>query len=134
MSDAVTTHVTSNTGIRYEVILNCISDGTGETSVKKIDLTDIEMPGKPGVHPQSLSLEKVEANVNGFTYIELEWDRDPSDITMVVLPAGHTDLCLKEKMQDPNHGQSGTGDILLTSSGADSGDSYVIRLRFKCKY
>ena len=134
MADTVTTRVLSNTGIRYDVVLSCVSDGTGESAVKKIDLTDIEMPGQPGLNPSSLALEKVEANINGFTSVTLLWDRDPSNEVIVDLPAGQTELCLKSRMIDQKHGQASTGDILLTSTGASSGDSYIIHLRFKAKY
>jgi hypothetical protein len=134
MADTVTTNVNSNTGLRYEVVLTGISDGTGETDVQKIDISSITLPNRSDLSPESLALEKVEATVNGFSYIRLYWERTAGNNTMVILPQGETNLCLKEKLIDPGHGAAGTGDVYLTSVGAASGDSYVIRLRFKVKY
>lgn len=137
MADAVSTVVMSDTGLRYDVILTNVCDGTGETLVKKIDLTDISSINDPDIHPKSLALEKVEASVNGFDSVSLFWDRDPSNLTMVVLPQGNTEMCLHQYLNDPKHGQTGTGDILLTTNaagGLSAQESYTIHLRFKCKY
>lgn len=136
MADAVTTIVYSDTGIRYRARFTNVSDGTGESAVRKVDLTDISAPENSAKHPKSLSIEKVEATVSGFDSVSILWDRDPTNVIAVTLPAGHSDLCFKKsRLKDPKHGQAGTGDILLTTNGsATSQDSYVINIDFKCNY
>lgn len=147
MVDTVTKNVLCDTTMRYEVQLTSIGDGTGETNVRKIVLADLVG------NPESLCLESVESNIEGFDYVKLAWDRSP-DQTMLVIPrGGPVNICYKPSyLKDPLHGQAlTTGDILLTTgpiseetillydiAGGAAGDinitaSYIIKLRFKKK-
>lgn len=130
MADTVTTNVSSNTGIRYDAVFTNISDGTGESNVRKVRLSDLQFIGTENP-PSAIDIEYIEANVNGFDSISLSWDRAPSPDVFAVLPAGQTTLRFKRYLPDPNRNQQGTtGDILLTTNGsATSQDSYVIRIR-----
>ncbi|MFW9927777.1 MAG: hypothetical protein ACFFD1_00110 [Candidatus Thorarchaeota archaeon] len=134
MVDTVTSRVTSNTGKRYEVILSNISDGTGESNVVKVRLSDLKYIGSQNP-PSSVAVEKVFYTLSGFPSVTLSWDRDPSPETIVVLPPGQGELCFHPIITDPKSDQTtSTGDILLTTNGsATSGDTYIIKLRLKLK-
>ena len=134
MVDSVTTQVISNNGLRYEVIFTNVSDGTGESSVRKVDLSNLKYIGTD--HPPSaLDVEHIEANIDGFESVTLAWDRNPSDIKIAVLPKGQTLLYFNRYLPDPQRKQQGsTGDIILTTNGsATSQDAYVIKVRFRLR-
>ena len=111
------------------------SDGTGETEVKKIDLTDLV--GSTGAltggdRPSSLSLLKVEYETT-FTLVKMLWDRSPTNEVAAVM-VGHGEICHKSGKHDPKRGQDGTGDILITTVGTVRDMTYTIRAKFRKKY
>ena len=114
------------------------SDGTGETTVKKIDLTNLigsngDTTG--GDRPLSLSAVEVDFEVNGFNYVNLLWDRSPTNLLILTMvDSGFADYSEDGGKHDPNRGMDGTGDILLTTSGGASGSGYRIRANFRKKY
>ena len=120
---------------RIRVLLTCISDGTGETAVKKVDISDLRRTdGQPVV---KTAVEKIQFASSGFTSIKLEWDRTPRE-TIVVIPGGALgaiadilDFTDSGGLVEQSYGSDGTGDILLTTAGASNGDSYniIISLR-----
>lgn len=131
MGDAVTTNAIVNETTRYVAQFTNICDTSGESGVKKIDksaLTDIH-----GREPRALDLLKAEGTVNGFTYVLLEWDHSTND-TMLVLAGGNFDLDFTDVggVRDPTL-YDGTGDILLTTAGNASGDTYDIKLTFRLR-
>jgi hypothetical protein len=131
MADTVTTTVASDTGIRYDAVFTNISDGTGETNVVKIRLSDLRFIGTDEP-PSAMDVEYIEATVNGFDSVSLAWDRAPAPKVFAVLPGGNsTTLKFKRYLPDPDrHQQGSTGDILLTTNGTETAqDSYVIRFR-----
>ncbi len=116
---------------RYVVNLTCVSDGTGESDVRKITVGDyLTVNGDTATR---LAIEKVEFSCYGFTSILLEFDGVPDDPICVI--GGNDSDCLDYRpvggIVDNN--EEGTGDIMLTSSGATSGDSYNITITFRPK-
>jgi len=112
--------------------LTCISDGTGETAVKKVDISELRtVNGNP---PTRVVVESINFNQQGFTSIKLEWDRAPL-FTIAVLSSsdGLLDFTEVGGLVDPGQAGDRTGDILLTTSGATSGDAYDITLCLKLK-
>lgn len=104
-----------------------------EDAVKKIDISTLLT--SRGLTPTRTVVENIEYNASGFTNILLQWDRAPKE-TIAVLP-GNTggEVCgpLVDKNDGANNGANNTGDILLTTSGGASGDSYNITLTIKLK-
>ena len=102
------------------------TDGTGETGVQKVDksaLTDHD-----GKEPSSLTVEAIEYNVQGFGSVELLWDHG-TDINIGYLSgAGELNWSSSGGKHDSG---TGTGDIILTSRDAASGDTYDITLWLK---
>ena len=133
--DVVTTNVVLNSKTHYIVHLTNISDGTGESTVTKVDKsTLVDMNG---VEPASLDIEQVEWNIQGFTSVRILWDHTTDDVGLVLCASGykdfgylgHTAIGVRETsgLKDPRSA-GGPGDILLTTNGGSSGATYDITL------
>lgn len=132
MADTVTTKILRNSGNYVTIHLTCQSDGTGETLVKKLDLKDLKM--STGISPRSLTLVEAKTSVNTFSYVTIYWDRPPSPAAAIVL-RGVDSVSFKSVggIPDPARDQGGTGNILLSSTGASNGCQYDIILEFRLK-
>ncbi len=108
-----------------------ISDGTGETEVTKIRLTDLLK--HDGSTPTRTTVEKITATITGMTIL-LAWDRTP-DAEIKLLGSGQHvyDYTFAGGFVDPGEAGDRTGDIMLSSLYADTGDSYDIILTLKLK-
>ena len=122
---------------RVIATLTCLSDGTGETDVTKIDISQFRTPS--GEIPKRTVVEWIEWQVFGITVL-LEWDRAPNAYIKrlnahAVESSGREDYRLFGGLVDPGDGEEGdrTGDISLTTTNADSGDSYEITICVKFK-
>lgn len=115
------------------VRLSGLSDGTGESQVKKVDLQDLTF--SDGLPPDALIIEDVEYGITGYTSVELLFDRDPTPVSAIRLSAGEGKLSYQKHggLQDPQRDQAGTGNLLLTSNGATNGDMYEILLHMRMK-
>jgi hypothetical protein len=124
MADAVSTTVIRNDYNFYTVHLTNLSDGTGESAVVKVDKSTISP------EPTSLALASARWNIQGFTKVQLLWDHT-TDVTIMLLSgSGYEDFdTLGGSKQDV--GTGGTGDVLLTTTGTTSGNTYDITLAFR---
>jgi hypothetical protein len=130
MADAVTTNVyfTSTPGTRrYGIHLTCISDGTGESNVVKVDKSTIK--DAMGVEPGILKLASARWTVVGFTYIKFTTDHTTDDVLLLCAGNGYDNWEGASFLPDPNS-TGGTGDLLLTSVGAAAAAIYDITLEF----
>lgn len=122
MADTVTTKI-RKTADRYWVHITGVSDGTGESDVVKIDKSsftdrnDEELP--------LLRVLAVAWSIQGFSRITLETDHTTDDTMLVMSGNGYRNYEHVGGLFDPNS-TGGTGDLLLTSTGAASGASYDI--------
>jgi len=116
---------------RVKVQLTCLSDGTGETNVKKVDISEFRTT--EGIAPIGTIIDRIEYDVSGFNVL-LEWDRAPAaEITRLIgAPSGISGV-IGYSLVDPSDGTDGTGDILITTTGATSGDGYRILLHMRFK-
>lgn len=138
MADTVTTITVVDTPKALIVHLTCISDGTGETNVIKVDKDTIK-PAVGGAEPTALNLDRIRWSIQGFTYIKLRWNHTTPDTMAVISNSGYDDFTgmggeLRDFMRMPGlpdpQSAGGTGDIELTSVGAVSGATYDITLAF----
>ena len=116
---------------RVCVQLTSTSDGTGETDVKKVDISELRMPD--GLPPTRTAVEKIDYMISGMT-VKLEWDRAPNSV--IALLDGSNGCISWQQLGgkvDPSGEGDRTGDILLTTTGADSGDTYDITMWIKLK-
>lgn len=135
MADAVTVGVVLDYPKQYEAHLTCISDGTGETNVIKVDKSAIGVATN-GLEAASLAFEAVRWNIQGFTSVVLKWDHTTDDVAYVLCGSGYDepigtglirDFGNTGGVVDPGSA-GGTGDILLTSVGASATATYDITL------
>lgn len=135
MADAVSTNVIFEDAKHYVVFLNSLSDGTGESLVKKVDKSAIGT-AVGGAEATALDIDRVDYTITGFTSVKLFWDHAADSAGPVLTGSGSLDFTGRgglvrdvgrtSGLQDPKTADS-TGDILLTSS-ATSGGNYAITL------
>ncbi len=121
MADAVSTIVTFSGATKYAARFTNISDGTGESLVTKIDISTL-----PGA-PTYTAIEEISWDVQGFTSVRLLRDHSTDDLIDVLSGRGARSYKDISYLFDPRSA-GGTGDILLTTAGNDSGDTYDITL------
>lgn len=114
------------------------SDGTGETDVTKVDLTQLKTVC--GNVPTRTAVEWMEWNVYGMK-VTLEWDRAPNARIITLNDVGFNNATLDmDRMEwkgfgglvDPG-GDDRTGNIVLTTEYAVSGDNYDITMCLRLK-
>lgn len=121
MADAVSSQTLVNGERNLVVKLTNTSDGTGESAVTKVDVSAF---GATGV-----KINKIHYSVAGMV-ARLLWDAT-ADVTIVDLQG---DGCLDASSFGglANNAAAGkSGDILLTTAGHSSGDSYTIILEMQ---
>ena len=123
MADAVATKVLVQNGIDYIASFTNVSDGTGESAVVKVDVSAL----RPSV--TAMHIEKIWYSCYGMS-VSILYDATTDDRMLVLQGDGVMDF--REIGGMPNPGSAGvTGDILFTTNGHTSGDTYSIVL--KCK-
>ncbi len=124
MADTVSTQVLSNGPRNYVVRLQGTSDATGESAVKKVDASTLFGPDGQNA-PTGFSIKKVDYSISGFTSVQLLFDATTDDVALTL--SGDGNKVFDPPIPDPRSTGT-TGDILLTSNGASSGDAYDITL------
>lgn len=122
------------------------SDGSGESSVTKVDLdatshTSTKAAGMAHIAQgksvlASLSIVEAWYSIQGFEGVRLAWDHT-TDSTSLVLPAGDGYLDYKDVGGLHDDGTGGPGDIKLSTISAGAGaanDTYTIKLILKKKW
>lgn len=136
MADTVVNKTIRDSDMEIAIHLNCISDGTGESNVVKIDKSAIAA-ARGGAEAAALDIESVRWAIQGFTYVKLSWDHNTDDVGLVLSGNGYEDFRRTDQaardarnlpgLVDPRS-TGGTGDLLLTTVGAVSGASYDITI------
>lgn len=127
MADTVTTQMIRSTPHKLALVLTGISDGTGETNVVKIDksaLTDAN-----GSEPHHLVIDAVEYAINGMA-VKLSFDHTADDTALVLSGTGNMYFESLGGLHDPVS-SGGTGDLLLSTLGHSSGDTYTLMLQLR---
>lgn len=120
MSDAVSSQTLIDGPRNVVMKFTNLSDGSGESAVKKVDVSALN--GAPTL----VRVMKIHYSVNGMV-ATLLWDAD-TDVRIIELSGdGCFDFCGFGGLYN-NAGTGVTGDILLTTTGHTSGDSYSIVL------
>ena len=115
---------------RLSVKLSAFSDGTGEIDAIKVDKSTLI--GPLGVEPSKLVVEEIEWNLQGYNYVILEWDRtSDQEIAILGTSSGYKNYRPVGGLCDNATG--GTGDVVLTTSGATAGASYDISIVLRLK-
>ena len=119
---------------KYILHLTNISAGTGESDATKLDLSVLMGPtGRPA---RRTVIDWVDYDVYGMD-VTLYWERDPQALVICRIPGGSSTQSgtIRGPLYDPGTGDGtdGTGNILLTTSNATSGDSYDLRICIRPK-
>ena len=134
MTDAVTSQ-TIQDGARHVVkSFTNVSDGTGESAVKKVDVSALTSDPMTGSSCSGVSIDSVWFSTLGMS-VKLLWDAD-TDVLALHLPADYSDtLDMSEFTGLKNNAGTGvTGDIMFTTVGHSSGDAYTVILKMVKNY
>jgi hypothetical protein len=132
MADTVRTLTVRNSvALTGRLVVNITneSDGTGESAVAKVDISTFNCRnGQPATYSV---VERIEYSLNGMA-ARLHWDHTTDDTIAELAGNGVIDQSIDGNRVDPKS-SGGTGDILLTTTGHTSGDTYDITLYVKLK-
>ena len=129
MADTVTSTTVLDGDKDFIVQLTNVSDSTGESAVTKVDVSGLTARKSDGAACTGVKLFRVYYSILGFTKIGLLWDATTDTLCMELNPSadGVLDFSPFGGLQNTS-GSGKTGDINLTTTGASSGDSYMIVL------
>ena len=134
MADAVTSQ-TIQDGARHVIMsFTNVSDGTGESAVKKVDVSALGSDPVTGTACSGVAIQSIWFSTMGMS-VKLLWDAD-ADVLAFHLPADYADsLDMSEFNGLKNNAGTGvTGDIMLTTVGHSSGDAYTVILKMTKNY
>ena len=130
MADIVSTQVLSDTsGVKYVVKMTNISDGSGESLVKKIDASSATFMTEDG----SRKIAKIWWSVNttkSNASVELVWGGETNATAMLLNGQGYWDLRTAGN-EIVNNATTPTGDVLLSTRDFVVGDNYTILVEFR---
>jgi len=130
MADIVTTQTIADTsGVKFTVKLTNLSDGTGETLVKKVDASETTFMTEDG----NRKISKVWYTINtanGKSAVELLFDGTTNATALLLSGNGHIDL-RPSGNEIPNNAGTPTGDVLLSTKNFADGDNYTIIVEFR---
>jgi len=140
MADAVTSQtIFDAVGSKHAIMkFTNISDGNGESSVKKVDVSALKK-SRDGTDCSRVDIEKIWYDIGGMR-VDIEWNAT-SNVKALVLggsaAAGNVQghLNFSEFGGIKNNAGSGIdGDIDLTTSGHTNLDHYTIVMKLKKTY
>lgn len=126
MADAVNSQTLFDGESQVVMKFNNVSDGTGESAVLKVDVSALTA-NNVGKACSAVSIRRITAMVNGMS-VNLLWDADTDVSTVILAPGMYTLDFDSTAILGNNAGAGKTGDILFTTVGASSGDTYSIIL------
>ena len=130
MADIVTTQTIADTsGVKFTIKLTNLSDGTGETLVKKVDASETTFMTEDG----NRKISKVWYTINtanGKSAVELLFDGTTNATALLLSGNGHIDL-RPSGNEIPNNAGTPTGDVLLSTKNFADGDNYTIIVEFR---
>ena len=134
MADAVTSQTIQDGGRHVVMSFTNVSDGTGESAVKKVDVSALESDPMTGKACSNVAIESVWFSTLGMS-VKLLWDAD-TDVLALHLPADYSDTLDMSEFSGLNNnaGTGVTGDIMFTTVGHTSGDAYTVILKMVKQY
>jgi len=130
MADTVTTQTIADTsGVKFVVKMTNLSDGTGETLVKKVDASELTFMSEDGNRKISKIWYSINT-ANNKSAVELLWDGATNATATLLSGNGYWDL-RPAGNEIPNNATTPTGDVLLSTKNFASGDNYTIIVEFR---
>ena len=138
MADAVTSQTLVDTDKRAVVKLTNLSDGSGESAVKKVDVSALNSH-PDGTACSRVTIDQIWYDVGGMR-VSLEWNASTNVVAMVLGGSaaagnvhGHMDFRSFGGIKN-NAGSGIDGDIDLTTNGHTNLDDYTIVLELRKSY
>ena len=130
MADTVTTQTIADTsGVKFVAKLTNLSDGSGETLVKKIDASELTFMSEDG----NRSIARVYYSINTSdrkSGVEILWDGATNATALFLSGQGFMDF-RTDGNSIPNNAGTPTGDVLLSTKNFANGDNYTIIVEFR---
>jgi len=130
MADTVTTQTIADTsGVKFVTKLTNISDGTGETLVRKVDASELTFMTEDG----NRKISKIWFSINtanSKSAVELIWAGVTNSTAMLLSGQGYFDF-RPAGDEIPNNATTPTGDVLLSTKSFANGDNYTIIVEFR---
>ena len=130
MADTVTSQTISDTsGVKFVAKLTNLSDGTGETLVKKVDASELTFMTEDGNRKISKIWYSINTN-NNKAGVEILWSGSTNATALLLSGNGYWDLRVSGN-EIPNNSTTPTGDVLLSTKNFITGDNYTIIVEFR---
>ena len=130
MADTVTTQTIADTsGVKYVIKMTNLSDGSGETNVKKIDASETTFMTEDGERRIARVYYSINTSDNK-SGVELIWDGVANATALFLSGQGTIDL-RTDGNSFPNNATTPTGDVLLSTKNFAKGDNYSILVEFR---
>ncbi len=130
MADTVATQTIADTsGVKFVIKMTNVSDGTGETLVKKVDASELTFMTEDGNRKISRVWYSVNTS-NSKSAIELVWDGETNSTALLLGGNGYMDLRTAGN-EVVNNSTTPTGDVLLSTKNFALGDNYTIIAEFR---
>jgi len=127
MADAVTTQTIIDGERNCVMKFTNVSDGTGESAVAKVDVSALAS-NAAGVACSEVRVMRVSHAIVGMS-VQMFLDATSNVLLMELAESSNGHMDFKDFGGIPNNAGSGkTGDILFTTKGHTSGDTYSITL------
>ena len=126
MADAVTSQTIEDGGRNCVMKFTNISDGTGESDVAKVDVSALSADPMTGSACTSVTITSITFSTIGMG-VKVTLDAD-TDQYFMNIPADWTDTLDFTSFSGipSNAGTGKTGDVLFTTAGHSSGDTYFV--------
>ena len=109
-------------------ICTLTGDNIDETDVVKLNISELLNVNRK--IPTRTAITKIKGTVSGFRNVKLSWDRAPEN-DILILPRGRSSI--RRIIADPGEEGDRTGDILLSTIGAELGASYSVEIHVRLK-
>jgi hypothetical protein len=127
MADAVTTQTIIDGERNCVMKFTNVSDGTGESAVAKVDVSALAS-NAAGVACSEVRVMRISHAIVGMS-VQLFLDATSNVLLVELAESSNGHMDFKDFGGLPNNAGSGkTGDILFTTKGHSSGDTYSITL------
>ena len=127
MADAVTTQTIIDGERNCVMKFTNVSDGTGESAVAKVDVSALAS-NSAGTACSEVRVMRVSHAIVGMS-VQMFLDASSNVLLMELAESSNGHMDFKDFGGLPNNAGSGkTGDILFTTKGHSSGDTYSIVL------
>jgi hypothetical protein len=128
--DAVTSKTIFNGSRKLIMHFTNNSDGTGESSVVKVDKSTFTGPN--GLEPSQIMIEKIEGQVNG-GILTIQANHTSTLVLAQLDPGSRINLDFRSSGGLPTSGSGGTGDIEFVLPASLTAGGYDLILHMKKK-